>query len=66
MNTVQESILNQIHSLPGKERRDLLERLIVEEEDLLDVEAARRILAETKPDEWIRYDLLRSELGLDK
>jgi hypothetical protein len=66
MNTVQESILNQIHLLPSKERRDLLERLIVEEEDLLDVEAARRILAETKPDEWIRYDSLRSELGLDK
>ncbi len=37
----------------------------MEEEDLFDVEAARRILAETKPDEWIPYDSLRSELGLD-
>ena len=36
------------------------------EEDILDVEEARRILTETKPDEWIRYDLLRSELGLDQ
>ena len=35
-------------------------------DDEFDVEAARQILAETKPDEWIRYDLLRSELGLDQ
>ena len=28
----------------------------MEEEDLFDVEAARRILAETKPDEWIPYE----------
>jgi hypothetical protein len=37
-----------------------------QEEDFLDVEEARRILAETKPNEWIRYDSLRSELGLDQ
>ncbi len=37
-----------------------------EEEDFLDVEDAQRILVETKPDEWIHYDSLRLELGLDQ
>ena len=40
----------------------LLERLVEEEEDRLDVEAARKALAES--DERIPYERVRKELGL--
>ena len=40
----------------------LLERLVEEEEDRLDVEAARKALAES--DERIPYEEVRKELGL--
>lgn len=66
MNAVQDLIIEQIHSLPKDERRNLLTRLIAEEEELIDAEDARRILSQTKPDEWIPYPELRAELGLDK
>lgn len=42
----------------------LLERLIEEEEDRIDVEEARKALAEAGPD--IPYEQVRKELGLDE
>jgi len=42
----------------------LLERLIGELEDEMDVESAKRILAETKPEDYIPYEQVRKELGL--
>ncbi len=66
MNAVHDLIIEQIHSLPKDERSNLLTRLIAEEEDLIDAEDARRILSQTKPDEWIPYSEFRVELGLDK
>ncbi len=35
-----------------------------QEEDFIDSEEAKRILSETKPEDWIPYSALRAELGL--
>ena len=42
----------------------LLERLIGELEDQIDIENAKGILAETKPEDYIPYKQVRKELGL--
>lgn len=41
-----------------------LERAIAQLEDYIDIEEAEKILAQTKPEDYIPYDRVRKELGL--
>ncbi len=50
-------------SAPQLVRRMVAEALS-EQQDLEDVEEARRILAETKPEDWVSWEQVKAEMAL--
>ncbi len=54
----------QVAALISIEDLRLLERLIEEEENRIDLADAKKILAETKQEDWIPFEQIKAELGL--
>lgn len=54
----------QVVALISIEDLHLLERLIEEEENRIDIADAKKILAETKEEDWIPFEQIKAELGL--